>query len=58
MSGRNGRALSIRKTEAIVSYLHTEKASSPSRHTRDRGRFVSVVVLPSRLGPWPHDSCS
>jgi hypothetical protein len=27
MSGRNGRALSVRKTEAIVSYQHTKKTS-------------------------------
>ena len=48
MSGRNGRALSVRKTEAIVSYQHRKKASILSRHTRDRGCFVSAVVLRHR----------
>jgi len=48
MSGRNGRALSVRKTEAIVSYQHRKKASILSRHTRDRGCSVSAVVLRRR----------
>jgi hypothetical protein len=53
MSGRNGRAVSVRKTEAIVSYQHTKKASILSRHTRDRGCFVSAVVLRRRSSPQP-----
>lgn len=46
MSGCNGRALSVRKAEAIVSYPHTKKALIPSVSARGQGRFASSVVLP------------
>lgn len=46
MSGCNGRALSVRKAEAIVSYPHTKKALIPSVSARGQGRFASFVVLP------------
>ena len=51
MSGCNGPVLSDRKTEAIVSYPHTNKALIPCL-ARDRGLFVSFVILAlTRVSP-------
>lgn len=53
MSGCNGRAVSVHKTEAIVSDQHTKKALIPSVSAREQGRFVSVVVLRRRFSRQP-----
>ena len=41
MSGRNGRAVSVRKTEAIVSYHYTNKASIPDTFVIEAVLFLS-----------------
>ena len=42
MSGRNGRTVSVRKTEAIVSYQHTKR----SRSRTDMLGIEAVLFLP------------
>jgi hypothetical protein len=53
MSGCNDRAVTVPKTEAIVSYQHTKKALISSVSARDQGCFVSVVVLRRRFPRQP-----
>lgn len=48
MSGRNGGAVSVRKTEAIVSYHYTNKASIPDTFVIEAVLFCRGSAPPLR----------